>query len=177
MDTIGILSILENKPYNDVKKIWKIFETKYNSVGVQVFNHPSVTFQGGKVKNIKQLKKDFQKVISKIKPFEIEVNGYGHFNKKVIYLKVKKTNDLIKLNKLINQFSVIYCKDLFKYYTPKKWIPHITLAMDDLTEDNLEKAWNELSKNKVRFKQKLHNLCIVKWYPSGKIKIIKKYEL
>jgi len=34
METIGILSILEGKPYKVVKGYWKIFEEKYNSVGV-----------------------------------------------------------------------------------------------------------------------------------------------
>jgi len=84
---------------------------------------------------------------------------------------------LVRLNKLINQFLEKYCKNLFEYYTPKKWVPHITLAMDDLTEDSFERALNELSKNKIQFKLKLHNLCIVKRYPSGKIKIVKKYKL
>nr|MDO8046091.1 hypothetical protein [Candidatus Baldrarchaeota archaeon] len=99
METIGVLSILEGKPYKVVKKLWKIFEEKYNSVGVQVFSHPNITFQAGETENLKQLKKNF------------------------------------------------------------------------------EIAWNELRNKKFRFKQRLHNLCIVKWYPSGKIKIVKKFNL
>ena len=177
METIGILSILENRPYKEVKKLWKIFENKYDSTGVQAFDHPNITLQGGKTENLKQLKKCFSEIVPRLKPFEIEVDGYGHFNKKVIYLKVKKTNNLVRLNKLINQYLEKYCKNLFGYYTPKKWVPHITLAMDDLTEENFERALSELSKNKIQFKQKLHNLCVVKWYPSGEIKIVKKYKL
>jgi len=50
METIGILSILEGKLYKVVKKLWKIFEEKYNSVGVQVFSHPNITFKPGRLK-------------------------------------------------------------------------------------------------------------------------------
>jgi len=176
MNTIGILSILEGESYKTVKRLWKLFETKYNSTGVQTFAHPNITFQGGKIDNLKELKKDFEILIKKIKPFEIEINGLGHFNKKVIYLKVKKTKELININKLINQFLRSYSSELFEYYVPKNWIPHITLAMDDLTEKNFKKAWFELKKQKWNFKQQIHNICIVKWYPN-KIRIIKKYYL
>ena len=177
INQIWILSILEDQPYKDVKIFWKLFEKKYRSVGVQIFSHPHITFQGGKTYNLGQLKKDFQKTVSKIKPFEIEVSGIAHFNKKVIYLKVEKTNNLIELNNLINQFLKEHCKSLLEYYLPKNWIPHICLAMDNLTERDFEKAWDELKDSKFRFKQKLHNICIVKRHPDGKIKIAKKYEL
>jgi 2'-5' RNA ligase len=174
---IWIVSVLENKLYKDVRKIWKLFEKTYGSVGVQIFSHPHITFQGGKTDNPRQLKEDFQKTVSKIHPFEIEVSGIAHFDKKVIYLKVEKTNGLIELNKLINQFLKSHCTGLLEYFTPENWIPHITLAIDDLTEENFEKAWNQLKHSKSKFKQKLHNICIVKWHPSGKIKIARKYAL
>ncbi|MHA1582110.1 MAG: hypothetical protein ACTSYM_06430 [Candidatus Baldrarchaeia archaeon] len=70
-----------------------------------------------------------------------------------------------------------YCFKLFEYYTPKNWVPRITLAMGNLTKENFEMAWNELKNQKFRFKQRLHNLCVVKWYPNGKIKIVKKFDL
>jgi len=177
MDQIWIVSVLEDKPYRDVKNLWKLFETKYNSVAVQIFSHPHVTFQGGKTDNARQLKKDFQEIISKTKPFEIEVNGPRHFNKKVIYLEVEKTYKLVEINQRINQFLKAYCHDLFEDYTPWNWIPHITLAMDDLTAGNFQKAWTELRDSELRFRQKLHNLCIVKQYPSGKVRIAGRYEL
>ena len=58
MDSVWIVAILENEPYKDVKSLWKLFETKYDSVGVQIFNHPHVTFQGGKTSDSGQLNKD-----------------------------------------------------------------------------------------------------------------------
>ena len=177
MDTIGVVSILEDKPYKTVKELWRLFEKEFDSVGVLTFNHPHITFQAGKTESIRQLKKDFQKFVSNIKPFDIEVNRTRHFNKKVIYLRVGKTTELIRINKLINQFLKTHCQSLFKYFTPPNWIPHVTLAMDDLTEENFERAWSQLKHSKIKFKQKLHNICIVKWHPDGKIRIAKKYEL
>lgn len=176
-NTIGILSILENKHYKEVKKLWKLFEKKYNSTGVQTFNHPNVTFQGGKTSNIQQLTNNFQGIISNIKPYEINVAEIGHFKKEAIYLKVSNSKNLLNINKLINNFLKNYCEELFEYYNPQNWVPHITLAMNDLTIENFENAWYELNNITIEFKQTLHNICIVRLFPDSKIRIVKKFEL
>jgi len=177
MEQIWIVSILENKPYKDVKNLWRLFERKYKSVGVQIFSHPHVTFQGGRTDDTRQLKRDFQGIASKMGPFEIEVSGARHFGRKVIYLEVEKTPGSVEINKRINQFLKAHCHDLFEDCTPGNWIPHITLAMDDLTAGNFQKAWTDLRDSELRFRQRLHNLCIVKQYPGGKVRIARRYEL
>jgi len=177
MDTIGIVSILEDSLYKDVKSLWKVLEQKYGSVGVQTFSHPHISFQGGKTDSLGQLTRDFQDVVANIGPFVIEVSGFGHFDEEVIYLKVDKTDSLIDISKRINHFVKDHCRDLFEHYMPENWIPHITLAMDDLTEEAFEKAWAELKNSEIEFKQEVHNICAVKWYPDGKIRMVEKYEL
>lgn len=167
----------ENKRYEDVTNLWELFEKGYGFVGVQAFSHPHIAFQGNKTDNLVQFTRDFQEMVSKTKPFGIEVSGVGHFNREVIYLRVKKTSGLIRINKQINQFVQDRCEDLFPYHTPEDWIPHITLAMDDLTEQNFEKAWAEFTNSKIEFNQELHNTRTVKWYPDGKIRIVEKWEL
>ncbi len=176
-DTIGIVSNLEDEPYKLVKRYWNVFERKFNSVAIQDYSHPHVSFQAARTNNIRELKKDFEKIIAQIKPFEIEANGVRHFDEKAVYLGVKKTAKLAKIHKLIHSFLKDNCHGLFKYYAPDIWVPHVTLAMDDLSKANFRKAWAELKDWKARFKQSIHNICMVKWYPGGKIKIAKRYEL
>jgi 2'-5' RNA ligase len=176
MVTVGILSILEDEPYKMTRKLWKLFERTYRSRGVQTFNHPNITFQAVKTTNLKELRKEFQKVVGEIEPFEIEVDGVGHFDKKVIYLSVKKTKNLARINKLANEFLRMY-GELFESYYPDRWTPHITLAMEDLTETSFDQAWNRLANHKIEFRQTLHNICIVKQQRSAKIRIDKRYQL
>lgn len=92
-------------------------------------------------------------------------------------MEIAKTRKLIEIQRRMNQFLKRRCKGLPEYYEPRNWLPHVTLAMDDLTGRNFENAWAELKDSTVRFRQKLHNLCIVKQYPSGKIRIDRRYEL
>jgi 2'-5' RNA ligase len=177
MSEIWIVSLLEGEPYRSVGNLWRLFENKYNSVGVQIFSHPHITFQGGKAENPRRLKKDFLKVVSQIKPFGIKISGTRHFDKKAICLKVEKTKELIEINKQVNRFLETYCQSLLEHYAPGIWTPHITLAMDDLTEENFEKAWTKLKNSRIEFKQKLHNICMVKRFLNGKVKIDKRYQL
>jgi 2'-5' RNA ligase len=177
MDTIGILSILEDQPYKEVKQLWKLYKKQYNSIGVQTFNHPNLAFQGGEAKEIKTLTRDFKDFAAEIEPFEIEVDGFGSFNRRVIYLRVKKSREIIRINKAVNQYLKSHLVKVFEEYTLERWIPHITLAMDDLVENEFDRAWGSLSGVKFRFEQKLSNICLVKRYSSGKIKILRKYLL
>ena len=177
MDTIGIVSNLEGKPYKDIKKLWAWLEREYSCVAYEAYSHPHVSFQAAKTSDIRQLKRDVQKLASQIKPFEIEVGGLLHFDKKVICLQIRKTRELVKLHKLVNQFLEARCRDLFDYYLPHNWIPHITLAQEVPAARSFEKAWRELRDSNIRFRQRLNNICMVKWYPNGKIKIHSRYRL
>jgi 2'-5' RNA ligase len=177
MDTIGILSIIEDRPYKEVKRLWKLFEKQYNSIGVQTFNHPNVTFQGGEVTDIKVLTREFRDLAVEIEPFKIDVDGFGSFDKRVIYLRVKKSREIARINEVVNQRLKSRCVTVFEEYTPERWIPHITVAMDDLLESEFDRAWSSLSGVKFEFEQKLHNICLVKRYSSGKIKILRKFPL
>lgn len=177
METIGVLSVLEGAPYFEVKKLWKLMQRRYHSKGVQSFSHPNLTFQGGKTDRLPELKCEFRQLTSGVKPFKIDVSSLGDFNKKAIYLRVKKAPDLVKVNGLVNQFLGQYCEGLFKTYYPENWVPHITLAMEDLAERDFEAVIDELSNRRIEFSQTIHNICLVKKCADGKIRIARKIEL
>lgn len=177
METIGIVSNLEGQPYKNIKKLWASLERKYDCVAVEQYAHPHVSFQAARTSDIRQLKRDMQKLTSRIKPFEIEVCGLLHFDKQVICLQIKKTGELLQVHKWINRFLEARCRDLFGYYRPENWIPHLTLAQRVPAERVFQKAWAELEDSRIEFRQRLHNLCMVRWCSDGKIRISKRYEL
>jgi len=176
-EMIGIVSNLEDQLYKDIKKLWALLERKCDCAAFEQYGHPHVSFQAARTSDIRQLKKDFQKLVSQIKPFEIEAGGLMHFDRKVICLEVRKTQRLLEIHQRINQFLQDQCRGLFEYYVPENWIPHITLAQEAPTMESFEKAWRELKDSTLRFRQRLHNICMVKWYPDKKIRIIRRYHL
>mgnify|MGYP003577161004 CR=1 FL=1 len=109
-----------------------------------------------------------------LSPFEVIVEGVGFFEapSKVVYLKVLKTDELIELHKKINNSLAKCCEHLFEFYTPENWIPHITLAMDDLSETGLNNFKERYKDYLPSFKQTISNLALVEFKNNGRVELL-----
>lgn len=72
----------------------------------------------------------------------VEINGFGAFRPKVIFLEIANPGELRILQKNL--------QDYFEGLLPeeknsRKFHPHITLATRDIHRSDFKKAWNELS--------------------------------
>lgn len=88
--------------------------------------------------------------------------GLGIFSgkKPVLYLPLVKTRDMIALHEMIWDQIHPYAKDEKLYYSPKLWVPHITLALNDLTKESLSCAINAIAYESVELFVKVDNLAI-----------------
>jgi 2'-5' RNA ligase len=177
--TIGITSLLTGNERDELLRFWNVFETEYNSIGVQSFDHPNLGFQGGRCSNIDMLKDELLNLSVVLSPFEVIVEGFGFFEapSKVVYLKVQKTDELIDLHKKINNSLANCCENLFKFYTPENWVPHITLAMDDLSETDFNNFKERYKDYLPSFKQTISNLALVEYKHNGRVELLSSFEL
>ncbi len=78
-------------------------------------------------------------------PFEIDLQDFGAFGERVIFVNVRKNDRLKKLHRdLISWLSAkLYFEDL---ETGKRFHPHVTLANRDLKPEAFKKAWPEFKK-------------------------------
>lgn len=177
--TVGIAALLTGEERDEVLRFWNIFKENYNSIGVRSFDHPNLGFQGGSCLNLGSLKDELSSLCTKIPPFEITVNGFGFFESpsKVVYLKVMKTNELIEIHKKVNSTLAKCCENLFDFYTPENWIPHITLAMDDLSETSFESFKNRYKGYSPSFRQTISNLALVEFKNNGRVELLCSYDI
>lgn len=178
-ETIGVLSTLEGDLQAGVKRWWQVFEEQYQSTGVQTFDYPNVTFQGGRCGDVPALRAALAALVPTLAPSEIVIDGFGCFEAaRVIFLRVELTAVLRQIHAPIHDLLVRHCDEVFAHYTPEQWQPHVTLAMDDLTPDNFERAWRDLSASHPRDRQTLSNLCLVQVDAgTGHIHIIERWAL
>jgi 2'-5' RNA ligase len=176
---IGIASLLIGEERDEVLRFWNVFEKNYNSIGVRSFDHPNLGFQGGSCLNIGTLKEELSKLCTKISPFEVIIDGFGFFEapSKVVYLKVVKSKELIEIHKKINISLTKCCQDLFELYTPENWVPHITLAMDDLSETSFDNFKNKYKDYSPYFKQTISNLALVEFKNNGRVELLHRYDI
>lgn len=176
---VGVVSILEGDVYKETKRMWRFFDREYNSKAIQNFAHPHLSFQGGICEDIKMIDANLKKLSAQIKPFLIRIEGINSFKEpdRAIFIKVVRTKTLQRVHEKIDALLRKYCSQTFKLYSPQNWHPHVTLACEDLTQRNFQKAKKDLENYHPRYKLKVHNICLVKWYDKDKIRIYKKYVL
>ncbi len=169
---IGIVGILQGQSAALVKKIWKDFEKKYGTVKVQSFPHPHITFQGGLTSNLNELKSAFEKFGNEVSPFQLKAEGIGYFENNIIYIKINRKKEILNLNKNINHFLKSHCDELVEQYSPLNWVPHITLAMEDIKKKDFKNALKDLENFNLTFSETVGHLTLVKLQKDNTIKII-----
>ena len=77
----------------------------------------------------------------------IQTFGLGIFTGQtpVLYLPIAKTSSVLQLHQKIWEKVQPFSDGMHQYYSPSSWIPHITLALKDLTQEKLSCAMSEIA--------------------------------
>ena len=176
--TIGVLSLLEGPARQEALRLWQLFETEYDSRGVQTFAHPHLTFHAGTCLDVSELEVALTKLCQEFHPFEVLIDRLGYFDEPtpVIFMRVVPTPQLLALHRQIGEFMGFHCVGLYEHYLPDRWVPHVTLAMGDLTPANFERAWRDLRGLRPQFRQVLSNMHLVRRDDeTGLVEIVASY--
>ena len=152
---IGFGILLEDEAFNFVRSIELELFHKFGLLrGIKQPPHITIKspFYTDKVEPFYQYLKDLSK---RIKPFEIKLEGFGHFEKKVIFLNVKENPFLKKLHlKIIKELKEKF--DVKPSKLEGKSIKfHSTIALKDFSEKEFKKIKKYLTrkyKPSLRFK-------------------------
>jgi len=176
--TVGVASLLTGVVKQEVLRYWELVEREYGSVGVKSFDYPNLGFQGGDCEDVKSLGNELQELILQVNSIEIQIHGFDYFThpNNVIYLKVVPSTELQQFHKKIHNIMAKHCKTVFSYYIPETWVPHVSIAMEDLTLENLKKFQHNFSEYSPLFKQKLSTIALVEFQKSGKGDLLKEWQ-
>lgn len=162
-DIIGILSVLEGPLAAESKRLWQLFEARYASRGVQSFDYPNLTFQAGTCQDMAAATHALVSLSQALHPFEVIVDSLAYFEgpSKTVFLKVRLTDELRRIHGAVHRALQPCGAGIYQRYLPEQWQPHITLAMDDLTEENFARAWKDFQDYHPFYEQQISNLCLV----------------
>ncbi|MCS5423113.1 MULTISPECIES: RNA 2',3'-cyclic phosphodiesterase [Psychrilyobacter] len=103
------------------------------------------------------------------KDIAVVLNGFSYFGKRVIYIAVEENKELLRLKKNVDD-------EISKEHKIKSkeadFIPHITIASKDLTEENFTLAWEYFKDIEYKKKFKAEKIIIFKLKDSGWEKFI-----
>jgi 2'-5' RNA ligase len=176
---LAIVSLLDHAADQRVRSIHTRLESECGLKAIRLFPYPHFTWVGAEGCNLEKLEITVGRLALKLPPLEVMSTGLGLFTGKepVIYIPIVKTLEMIQIQKEIWDATRGEMDQMHPYYAPDKWAPHITLALQDVTEDNLGCAMQQLSFQSFEMVIQVNNLAVV-YEEEGKTgKLGKEYPL
>ncbi|MUP46956.1 2'-5' RNA ligase family protein [Gramella sp. BOM4] len=120
------------------------------------------------------LVKKLEAFSAELKPIQINLKGFGRFDKKVIFINVLEHEPIIGLHTELQKF-VDKLSSLNKHEIATKIHPHVTIATRDLKRTDFPKVWTEFKDRAFQASFQAKHLYLLKH--NGKTwDILRKYE-
>lgn len=145
------LGIVIPQPYFDeAVRLKHYFKDQYNSKAA-LKSPPHITlhmpFTWNEEKE-KQLITQLETFVRSKKPFQLSFNHFGCFKPRVIFLDIKKSNEIENLQRELHRFCKLELNLFNANYKALPFHPHVTVAFRDLKKTDFGKAWEEFSEKK-----------------------------
>lgn len=109
---------------------------------------PHLTWNVAENYNIENFTEVIKTSIKTLNSITIKTQGLGLFtgDKITLYLPIKPTKELLEFHLFLWNLVNVNNTKLNKYYSTTNWIPHITLAVEDINKENVGTVVSYLSK-------------------------------
>jgi len=158
----GLISQLPPPYYEAVKKIWSDLDCRF---GIKfVWHNPIPHFSWQIAENhdnnaIVPLLDSFSK---EHKPFYIETQGLARFDgeETVLFIKIVPEKQVVEMHKKLWELLLAHSQTVSILYSPKTWIPHITLASQGLTEATMREIKQFLAPEPFLWRIRVDNILL-----------------
>ncbi len=159
----GLVSLLPEPYYTQVEEIWQMLENECNLTGIKVTPFPHFSWLIASDFDWGALERTLKEIAHKTRPFTVNTGGIGVFSgiSPVIFIPVIRTQALNKLHQRIWDAIQPLGEEISSYYAPQNWIPHISLAYMDVTEENISCAMQKLAFKSYNWEIKVDNISFI----------------
>jgi len=161
----AIISELDPKSSSTVNQIWRELCEGCGLTAIYNMPLPHLTWMVAEDLDIEKSKAYLAQISRRTMPLTLHTFGLGIFTgaKPVLYLPTVKTIEMITLHEEIwRQLSPV-STDQKKYYSPRLWVPHVTLALNDLNQENLACAINAIAFETIELFIRISNLALARY--------------
>lgn len=164
----GLASILPEPYYTQVERIWDKLESCCGLTGIRETPYPHFSWQIAHSYPDKLFEIAVSELSKQISPFRVRTAGLGIFGSvtPVIYIAVVRDPQLTELHRQIWERLAQITVEPSPYYHPNYWMPHITLAYDDVTPLNIGTVMQTLAFEGYNWEMWIDNLTMI-WATEG----------
>lgn len=157
----AIVSLLPEPFYQEVEKIWDQLEKDFGLLGVRPARFPHFSWQGAQAYDESALEKTLSRFAGQMHPIKVHTTGLGVFSgeQPVLFIPVIKTLQLAAIHQQIWQNLEAEGNGINPFYHPQHWIPHISLALADLTIATIGPVIKTLARKTFNWEFEVDNLA------------------
>lgn len=159
----AIISELDETATRTVKSFWERLRDACGLKAIYDLPTPHFTWYTAETFNISAAKAVIGDLAAQNQPLTTHVFGLGLFSgsRPVFYLPVVKSQAMLDLHRQIWLEMEPFSQQPNDYYSIAHWLPHITLALNDVTPINLACALEQIAFEPVEMVVSAINLIIV----------------
>jgi 2'-5' RNA ligase len=155
----GLVALLDPPATQRVLDLWDELERHFNLRGVLNFPFPHISFNILDTYETEQVEPELRLIAARLKPFMIQTAGLGMFlfPEPVLYIPVVRSP---QLNLVHQRLWRAFPQKMgsMSLYSPDHWVPHITLAVDDLVREQMPEVLDHLKGKNFHWTIRLEGL-------------------
>jgi 2'-5' RNA ligase len=166
----GLVSLLPQPYFQQVEALWQELETNYHLHGIQITPLPHFSWQIAQDYDFAQLEAIIRDIAEQTPPFVVRTTGLGLFTgfRPVLFIPVVKDAGLVRLHAEIWERSQAASQGQSIYYSPNHWVPHISLAYEDIDAQNIGLILQALTFRTFNWEMTIDNIALI-YEPEGEI--------
>jgi 2'-5' RNA ligase len=160
---IRVVSLLDQKHYQQVENLWAELQRKFSVKGVYVSPRPHITYHIATCYKVKSLEAVLQRFAAGKTSFKVRTGGLGIFTgpQPVLYIPVVRSPELSQFHEALWQEILSSGADIEDYYHPDRWVPHITVGIGDMNKDNLSQIVRYLAERDFNWEITIESIVLV----------------
>ena len=166
----GLVSLLPSPFYAQVESLWGELERDFGLSGIQVTPCPHFSWQIAEDYDFEKLATIVQEITREVAPFVVRTTGLAMFTgpSPVIYIPVVKTARMVELHALLWERTAEASRDRSALYAPENWMPHISVAYEDVDRENIGPLMERLAFQPFDWEMTVDNVALI-CEPTGEI--------
>jgi len=159
----GLVSLLDQKHTRQVEELWKMLEEECGLTGIQVTPFPHFSWLIASDFDWPALENVLQEITSNASPFTVHTTGLGLFSgpNPVIFVPVVKSARLNAFHQQVWNSIQSLGTYISPLYAPDNWVPHISLAYADVTQENITCVMKRLAFRTYNWEIRVDNISFI----------------
>ena len=173
----GIITKLPDFFEEEVFKVWNDFHYLYGISRIKTTSFPHLTWVIAKESDEQLVDEKLTIIKKKTFPFALSTNGIGIFTGKrpAVYIQIKPSIQILEFQKMLYDTFSDHSDGLKKFYVPNRWIPHISLAIEDIDLSNIGKVMEYLLPTTFKHDLRIENISLVRKEKGQTMELVRDY--